>query len=105
MQAQGAKNQIERVCFEGQRLLVRDYLPRYVDIVVVRQVRVPVQKGLGRVYGEKVPDAGCDGVFDGLGGFGVGVLAREGPGDVACVCAEVEDFGVAAFDVLYHTQY
>lgn len=49
--AQGGEHEVEGVGPEGQGLLVRQDLPRHVDLAVEGLVGVPVEQGLGGVDG------------------------------------------------------
>lgn len=100
MQTQTAEHEIERGGRKGQALLVGEHLARDGELVVKGQVGVAVEQGLRGVGGDELRDACREGGRDGFGGVGVGVFADEGTGDVAGVCAEVEDAGEMAFDVL-----
>lgn len=100
MQTQTTQHEIKRGRLKGQALLVGEYLPRDCELVIKGQIGVAVEQGLGGVGGDELGDARRKGRRDGLRGVRVWVFADEGAGDIASVCAEVEDAGKVALDIL-----
>lgn len=101
MHAGRAQNQIERVGVVGQSLFVREDLPRHIDLVVELEVGISVEHALGRIDSQQVIYLLRNWVRDGRVRVRVGVLARQGPGDLARVGAEVKDARKATFYVLF----
>lgn len=96
MHAQAAEDSVEGVRIVGKGLGGGEDLAGEVELLVEGEVGIAVEQGGGGVGGGELAHAG--GAGTGVGG----VFGGEGQlvGDVAGVCAEVEDVGEVAVDVL-----